>query len=62
MTDVLTHGVELTDVAQAKVKSLIEAEGREPTADEYAERMADLVERVLAEGAEAAAAAPRTLG
>lgn len=29
MTDLLTHGVVLTDVAQAKVKSLIEAEGRD---------------------------------
>lgn len=29
MTDTLTHGVALTDVAQAKVKSLIAAEGRD---------------------------------
>jgi iron-sulfur cluster assembly accessory protein len=29
MTDTLTHGVALTEVAQAKVKSLIAAEGRD---------------------------------
>lgn len=29
MSDTLTHGVELTDVAQAKVKSLVAAEGRD---------------------------------
>lgn len=29
MTSTLTHAVALTDVAQAKVKSLIEAEGRD---------------------------------
>lgn len=29
MSDVLTHGVDLTETAKAKVKSLIEAEGRD---------------------------------
>lgn len=29
MSDTLTHGVELTDVAQAKVKALVAAEGRD---------------------------------
>lgn len=29
MSDVLTHGVALTETAKAKVKSLIEAEGRD---------------------------------